>query len=529
MTSSPPGPPDQVLPDHYRVVRREDGSWWQLGRGTVYKATDLRTDTTVALRFFDAGPRTPDTMGTLAEYAALLARPGSPLIAPLRDFFVSGAFNVAVTEWIAGESLAERVRRDGPLRAEPVWSIARWLLDALGSLHALGIAHASLEPSKILFPAEDEPARPLVLVDAGLHPAASVAADPAAGSASTREDLRRLGTTLWFALTGEDLDASPDLPLPWQRLDDAGITPALGQLPVLLARTLTGEPAQRPPTAPALLETLNVLASFGSAVPSLPTMPSRAPSSDPVAPTPEPHPLAAGDGELWTRPTSRLTTPNRRRRKPGPFLRSVLLILSGLVPGFYGGIAYEKNHQWLEATWARWLSSGTVSAAAASPTPSPPLTVAIESDVPLPRSPPVSATGVAVRLDRIKTSQPDVRDVLKYARELRRVATLPVTDAETFPTDAQVARLLERFDWTDPASPYVHRTPLLLVLGCSNGPDQTLSQRDADRMAQALAQHGVTSPIYTCGLGSKNDLPEIEPAGEASGRFVEVWVAFTLF
>ncbi len=531
MTPPLPGPPDHVLPDHYRVWRRDDGSWWQLGQGTVYKATDLRTNATVALRFFDAGPRTLDSMGNLAEYAAALARPGSPLVAALRDFFVSGPFNVAATEWITGESLGERVRRAGPLGAEPVWTIARQLLDALASLHTLGLAHGSLEPSKVLFPAEGESDRPLVLVDAGLCLSASVAANPANGSASTREDLRRLGATLWFALTGEALELSADLSLPWQNLDAAGITPTSGALPVLLARTLTGPPAQRPPTALVLLKTLNVLESLGSAMPNLPPMPSRVPSPEPVAPTPAPHPFVAEEGDLWTRPTSRLTMPNRRRRKPGPFFSSLLLLTLGGVAGFFGGIAYERNHHWLESAWEQWLSSRM----APGPLPSPAITTRTLPDpgIPLPPSPPVSAVGVTARLDRIKSLQPDVRDILKYARELRRVATLPVAEATSFPTDAQVARLLERFDWTDPASPDFHHTPILLVLGCSNEPPgasgQAASHQEADAMAQALAQHGIMSPIYTCGLGSKEDVPEIEAAGAASGQFVEVWVAFTLF
>ncbi len=525
MTSPSPGPPDHVLPEHYRVWQREDGSWWQLGRGAVYKATDLRTDATVALRFFDAGPRTPDAMGALAEYAATLARPSSPLIAPLRDFFVSGAFNVAATEFIAGESLAERVQRDGPLGAGSVWTMARWLLDALGALHERGLAHGNLEASKILFPTDDDGSeRPLILVEAGLYPSASVAADAVAGSAFTREDLRQLGATLWFALTGDLPEMSPDVPLPWQSLDAAGITPALGALPVLLARTLTGDSAQRPPTAPGLRQTLNVLESFRSAVPSWQPMPSRAPSPEPIAPTPIIPPPAAEESELWTRSTARLTTPNRRRRKPGQFLGSLLLLAIGGSLGFFGGIAYERHHQ-----------QEITRAAAASPAPLQDLTPTPSPDpgVPLPPSPPVSAVGVSARLDRVKSLQPDVRDILKYARELRRVATLPVADATAFPTETQVTRLLERFDWADPASPNFHRTPLLLVLGCSNeGSDaQGLagSQRTADAMAQALAQRGITSPIYTCGLGSQSGVPELEPAGMASGQFIEVWVGFTLF
>ena len=64
-----------------------------------------------------------------------------------------------------GESLAERVRRAGPLGAGPAWALACQLLDALGSFHARGLAHGGLEPSKIRFPGAGFD-QPLTLADA---------------------------------------------------------------------------------------------------------------------------------------------------------------------------------------------------------------------------------------------------------------------------------------------------------------------------------------------------------------------------
>lgn len=419
-----------------------------------------------------------------------------------------------------GESLAERVRRDGPLSAGPAWTVACQLLDALASLHARGVAHGSLDPSKIHFPGA-ELDQPITLADGDGLPVA----DPVGGSDATRDDVRQLGTALWFALTGEP----PESPLPWLRLERAGITPELGGLPVLLARTLTGEPAQRPPTVPALLETLKRLASFGAGVSGLPPMPSRAPASDPAAPSLQTRPPFQEEGELWTRPTAPLSPPNHRRQPSRRMGVSLLLFALGVAVGFVGGVCYEKNRpvdlSWWPHPFPQKTSGPPPEVASATAAPEP--------DVPLPPSPPVSAGAAAVRLARIKSVQPDTGDVLKYARELRRVATLPVGDAAGFPGEAMVARLLERFDWRDPASPYFHRTPLLLVLGYSSvGSDaqrRDASQHGADAVAQALSASGITSPIYPCPLGSADETPEVEQAAAKSGQFVEVWVAWTLF
>ena len=405
-----------------------------------------------------------------------------------------------------GESLAGRVRRDGPLDAAAAWGIARQLLDALAPLHAAGLAHGNLDPSSVRFLPGPADAPELILPD-------RTAALTTGPDDALREDVRRLGATLWFALTGDE----PEVPLPWQRLDQARITPDLGALPVLLARTLAGEPARRPATVPALLETLKVLELLAPAVPSLPSMPPRAPVPGSVAPTPEPRPPAPMDDEWWTRPTAQLAAPNRRRGDASSVWNTLILLLAGGLAGFFGGVLYEKSY-------------------GPAPTLPPPVAVATptpEPDLPLPPSPTVGAAAVAARLDRVKKLQPDVADILKYARELRRVATLPVAEGVPFPSDAAMGRLLERFDWKNPASPYFHRTPLLLVLGYSNdGSDaqsQATSRRLADFLAQALVASKITSPIYACAAGSGDEVPEVEKAAAGSGRFVEVWVGWTLF
>ena len=273
------------------------------------------------------------------------------------------------------------------------------------------------------------------------------------------------------------------------------------------------------PKAAAAFEALNMLANLRPAVPVWPDMPSHAPGSD-AAPLPEPRLPVPANSELWTRSSTQLAASNRRRRQGADVWNTLVLLVAGGLGGFGGGVLYEKTHGQGAAVSAMAAVSTPSTPDAASPPPAP--------DVPLPPSPSVTAAAVAARVQRIKALQPDVGEILKYARELRRVATLPVTDGTSFPSEGQFTRLVDRFDWTKPGSPNLHRTPLLLVLGYANDP--ATSQLGADQMAQVLKQSGISSPIYSCAMGSGETMPEIEEAGVgANGRFVEVWVAFTLF
>src|SRR5690606_27684451 len=60
-----------------------------------------------------------------------------------------------VMERLYGESLARRLRREGPLRADELLPIALQVCDALGAVHAAGVVHRDLKPSNI-FLAKDE-------------------------------------------------------------------------------------------------------------------------------------------------------------------------------------------------------------------------------------------------------------------------------------------------------------------------------------------------------------------------------------
>ncbi len=110
-----------------------------------------------------------------------------------------------VMELIEGESLARRLKRDGPLPVDEVLRIADQLLDVLAAAHAEGVIHRDIKPSN-LFVGEDGKLR---VLDFGV-------ARITRGKAGTliTEAGTQLGTIAYMPpeqLKGEDIDARADL------------------------------------------------------------------------------------------------------------------------------------------------------------------------------------------------------------------------------------------------------------------------------------------------------------------------------
>ena len=538
---------DGDVPEHYRVWRREDGSPWRLGNGAACKATDLRTDDIVVLRFFDAPVQGPGGAAAMARLGQLLSRPRSPRVAALRDLFIREHTHLAVTEYIEGESLADRVRQQGALPTETVWAVVSEALEALTTMHEAGVAHGSFGPSKLLFPPTGGPLR---VVDGGLHPGASSVA-PTAGSPGTADDLRRLGMTAWLALTGsfpfaEGSEAPENVPLRWQPLDAFPASTTLRALLALFARTLTSPSNRRPQTADALLRSLeaqgfeprtiddgaaNREASRRKPVGGSGVFPGEPGVEIPadagfVRPAPERQP---SESTVLREKRSRSS-----RRVRGRWCRwrveasLAILVLSGAT----AVLSLQHPHAAdVRASGAK--IPATSQAPPAPPAPKVPAAVVKMVAVPPVETQPVSGAGIQARAVRLQTRQPATLDALKLARELRRVATVPVTPGQPFPDAGELARLGGELSSINPGAPNTHRTALVLVLGCADEASAdgsvSSSQEEADALAAALAQDGVTAPIYACGVGSSEGLSEVDRPAAGEGDFVEVWVAFLLF
>jgi serine/threonine-protein kinase len=135
-----------LLADRYAIER-------ELGRGgmaTVYLATDLRHHRRVALKVLQ--PELAAALGTQRflreiEVAAALTHPH---IVPLHDSGETGEFIFYVMPFIEGESLRERLVRDGALPAAEAVRIAREVAEALEYAHAHGVVHRDIKPENIL-------------------------------------------------------------------------------------------------------------------------------------------------------------------------------------------------------------------------------------------------------------------------------------------------------------------------------------------------------------------------------------------
>ena len=123
--------------------------------GRVWHARDETLDRDVALKEFTL----PAGIGAagrsrladrIKREARLVARLNHPGIVRVYDIVDHGGSPVIVMEFIPGESLAARIRRDGPIPAATAVSMAGRLLVALRHAHAAGIVHRDLKPDNVL-------------------------------------------------------------------------------------------------------------------------------------------------------------------------------------------------------------------------------------------------------------------------------------------------------------------------------------------------------------------------------------------
>lgn len=300
---------DQLLQQRYHITS-------MLGRGgmgAVYQAWDTRLNVPVAIKEMVPQPGLdPQRLTALRrqfqQEAQVLARLDHSHLVNVTDFFQENQNVYLVMKFIEGESLAQRIKRQGPLPVEEVLTLADQLLDALGYCHRQGIIHRDVKPQNVIIDTEGQ----AVLVDFGLvkfwdpsDPRTRTAIrsmgtpeyappeqyDAQLGHTDARSDVYGLGATLYHALTGK----AP--PTATQRVVNPNALPPIRQvrpdmkpeIAAVLMRAIELRPEARFPSTAAMAQALEQAIEEAAATPApSPTAPPPPTRRAEPAPTPAP-------------------------------------------------------------------------------------------------------------------------------------------------------------------------------------------------------------------------------------------------
>ncbi len=135
-----------ALADRY-AIEHELGA---VGMATVYLAQDLKHDRKVAVKVLR--PELAAALGPdrFPREIRILARLQHPHILPLLDSGEAGGFLFYTMPAIEGETLRQRVDREGALPVPETTRILREVADALASAHAAGVLHRDIKPGNVM-------------------------------------------------------------------------------------------------------------------------------------------------------------------------------------------------------------------------------------------------------------------------------------------------------------------------------------------------------------------------------------------
>jgi eukaryotic-like serine/threonine-protein kinase len=139
------------------------------GMGAVYRAKHLTLGNEVALKTFRSRDLSPAVWERFQREVKAIAMLENKNIVRVFDSGIDQT-NVPyyTMELLTGESLAHRIRRQGPLPIEEALAIFRAVAEALVSAHAKGIVHRDLKPENIFLILKDNNVESTKLVDFGI-------------------------------------------------------------------------------------------------------------------------------------------------------------------------------------------------------------------------------------------------------------------------------------------------------------------------------------------------------------------------
>ena len=246
--------------------------------GIIYKAREASFACPVAIKTPKPDPNSEKFIQRLLEEGRLLtdlARDPHPHIVGIRDRFQEGAIHCLLMDFVPGETLSQRVKRQGALLEAEALRYIRQIGDALMFMHRLELTHCDAQPHNIILRPGLSPSQSsAVLIDFGIAKALGSAPLGSTEKAGNREfapyeqlhqgnweptvDVYGLAASLYYAVTGLRPVAARD-----RKLNGVPLVPPEEILPEICDRThraiLAGmalDPKDRPPSMQAWLDLL---------------------------------------------------------------------------------------------------------------------------------------------------------------------------------------------------------------------------------------------------------------------------------
>ncbi|WP_222708820.1 protein kinase domain-containing protein [Nonomuraea sp. C10] len=306
----------------YRLLRRLGEG----GMGVVHLAVDPqgRQVAVKVLRAEVAGDEL--ARRRLSREVETMRRVRSKYIAEVLDADVTGHRPYIVTRYVAGRSLDEIVKDDGPLDLPALLKIGHGVAAALAAVHSVGVIHRDLKPGNVLI-LDGDP----VLIDFGIAQAVDATRLTQTGmfigtpgylapeiiegqEAGPEVDIHAWAGTLLYAGTGQPPFGKGTLEMVFYNITagKADVSAAPGPLQPLLKGAFQRNPAKRPKAAELAEQVARLMPKAGLSMP------------DEISTVPHPDPSVTPPYEGPTTPA-----PGHDRIRPQP--------ASGPQPAFPGG------------------------------------------------------------------------------------------------------------------------------------------------------------------------------------------------
>jgi serine/threonine protein kinase len=200
----------RVLENRYRVA----ALLGQGGMGAVYRATDLRFNTTVAVK--ENRMATAESQRQFSREAGLLHRLRHPNLPRVTDHFsIPGQGQYLVMDYVEGQDLNQVLARQGPVPEAQALEWMGQVLEALAYLHSRNIIHRDVKPANVKITPEGlvflvdfglakvyDPGQETTVGARGVTPGYAPPEQYGLGRTDARSDIYSAAATLYALLTG---------------------------------------------------------------------------------------------------------------------------------------------------------------------------------------------------------------------------------------------------------------------------------------------------------------------------------------